>query len=229
MIPEPNPRRGIDEIRLGCDLLPRHDLGQSGSERRLRVGRPCPACPLLLDTVMSLQEIPEPTEALLPCPNACFPWLPEHRLAVVGDLQDSRGGATEFVAGCRDCDLFTDQQRTREEAIAAWNTREPEAPMLTEAEEAELVERINASPNLHPLPEPEADKLREALEAELKMAMLAFRRVVQGGLGTKAVREIALARAHQISELLGCEKHGAAFISPGICPFCDEESRNQGR
>jgi hypothetical protein len=77
--------------------------------------------------------IPEPTEALLPCPNACFPWLPEHRLAVVGDLQDSRGGATEFVAGCRDCDLFTDQQRTREEAIAAWNTREPEAGKLREA------------------------------------------------------------------------------------------------
>jgi hypothetical protein len=36
---------------------------------------------------------------------------------------------------------------------------------LTEAETNELVERINANPNLHPLPSTEAAKLREALDA----------------------------------------------------------------
>jgi len=65
------------------------------------------------------------------------------------------------------------------------------------------------------------DNLRD----ELKWAKLAFNRIAQGGLGAKAIREIASARAHQISELLGCEKHGVPFISPGLCPSCDEEAR----
>jgi hypothetical protein len=60
---------------------------------------------------------------LLPCPMSVFEWLPEHRLYVASGLQNRRGAPTEFAAGCRDCDIFTDQYRTREEAIAAWNTR----------------------------------------------------------------------------------------------------------
>jgi hypothetical protein len=62
--------------------------------------------------------IPEPTEAAA-VSERMLSLASGNRLAVVDGLQDSRGGATEFVAGCH-CDLFTDQRRfTREEAIAA--------------------------------------------------------------------------------------------------------------
>lgn len=65
----------------------------------------------------------------------------------------------------------------------------------------------------------------DRLRAELKSAKLAFGRIAQEPGTPIKMREIAKARAHYISELLGCEQHGVDFIAPGICPFCVEEER----
>ena len=64
------------------------------------------------------------TETLKPCPipNTISPH--SGRPPVVHDGMPGRGyRGNEWIAGCEDCDLWTPQFLTREEAILAWNTR----------------------------------------------------------------------------------------------------------
>lgn len=67
---------------------------------------------------------------------AVFAWLPDHQVIVADGLQDSKGRPTEFAAGCVDCDVYTDQYATREEAIAAWNDRPTIERLLVELKRA---------------------------------------------------------------------------------------------
>lgn len=60
----------------------------------------------------------------------------------------------------------------------------------------------------------------ERKDAENVNMRRAFRRIAQG-CSPKAARDIASSWA---TEPL-CTTHGTPFISPGICPFCDEEAR----
>jgi hypothetical protein len=71
------------------------------------------------------------SEELKPCP---FVWCGA-KAVLEDDLISARGTASEFTAGCRECDIYTPQCATAEEAIKLWNTR-AETPQSTGEREA---------------------------------------------------------------------------------------------
>jgi hypothetical protein len=83
-----------------------------------------------------MSTIDELIEKLAPCP---FIWCGAKAVLEDG-LQDRRGSATEFAAGCRDCDVYTPQCATAEDAVDLWNMRAPDPALSTLLEQNRKLE-----------------------------------------------------------------------------------------